>query len=66
MATKLSGGGVGGWLVTFSRSLLILIPELFLVLARQKIGGRTNYLSRTYIKVVVRAERGQQKFGPRR
>jgi hypothetical protein len=36
-ATKLSGGGVGCWLFTFGRSLLILILELFSLLARQKI-----------------------------
>jgi hypothetical protein len=61
---KLGGGGVGGWLFTFGRSLLILISELFSVVARQKIALRTNYLHLAYIKVVGTTARGQLKVGP--
>jgi len=62
IAMKLGGGGVGGWLFTFGRSLLILISELFSVVARQKIAWRTNYLHPTYIKVVVTAARGKRNL----
>src|SRR6185369_15856631 len=41
---KFSGGGAGGWLVTFGCSLLILIQELFAVLARQKIALKNKLL----------------------
>src|ERR1051325_3554348 len=46
IAMKLGGGGVGGWLVTVGRSLLILISELFAMVARQKNAWRDRKSTR--------------------
>src|SRR5437762_3384222 len=47
-ATKLGGGGGTAWLFTFGCSLLILIQELFAILARQdRVGEQTSLVQRT-------------------
>lgn len=60
MAMKFSGGGAGGGLVTFGCWLLILIQELFTLLARQKIalGEQTTFVHRTS-KSSLHQERGR-------
>ena len=64
IAMKLRGGGVGGWLVTFGRSLLMLIPELFTRLARQKIVCK-NKLLESHVHQRLLDSTRQQKLGPR-
>ena len=62
---KFSGGGVGGWLVTVGCSLLILIQELFALLARQKIALKNKLLwfyvhqSRRYSRSAVNRNLGR-------
>ena len=65
IAMKLRGGGVEGWLVTFGRSLLMSIQELFTRLARQKIMWKNKLLFFHVHQSIVTPARGQQKFGPR-